>query len=221
MNINTLVSTLRENSIEENIIPMEKYMKNNFKFLGIKSVERRELSKDFLRKEKDIINWEEVFYLWELEEREFQYVALDYLKARKKFLKIDDLENLLKLAKKKPWWDTIDLLAPLVGEAIFDFKDKNKLMLDLSKDENMWLRRIAILHQLKFKEDTDEKLLEEIIKNNFGSKEFFINKAIGWILREYSKTNKIWVRKFLDEYKNVLSPLSIREGSKILKKNNS
>ncbi len=221
MNINTLVSTLRENSIEENIIPMEKYMKNNFKFLGIKSVERRELSKDFLRKEKDIINWEEVFYLWELEEREFQYIALDYLKARKKFLKIDDLENLLKLAKKKPWWDTIDLLAPLVGEAIFDFKDKNKLMLDLSKDENMWLRRIAILHQLKFKEDTDEKLLEEIIKNNFGSKEFFINKAIGWILREYSKTNKIWVRKFLDEYKDVLSPLSIREGSKILKKNNS
>lgn len=221
MNINTLVSTLRENSIEENIIPMEKYMKNNFKFLGIKSVERRELSKGFLRKEKDIINWEEVFYLWELEEREFQYIALDYLKARKKFLKIDDLENLLKLAKKKPWWDTIDLLAPLVGEAIFDFKDKNKLMLDLSKDENMWLRRIAILHQLKFKEDTDEKLLEEIIKNNFGSKEFFINKAIGWILREYSKTNNIWVRNFLDEYKDVLSPLSIREGSKILKKNNS
>lgn len=221
MNINTLVSTLRENSIEENIIPMEKYMKNNFKFLGIKSVERRELSKGFLRKEKDIINWEEVFYLWELEEREFQYIALDYLKARKKFLKIDDLENLLKLAKKKPWWDTIDLLAPLVGEAIFDFKDKNKLMLDLSKDENMWLRRIAILHQLKFKEDTDEKLLEEIIKNNFGSKEFFINKAIGWILREYSKTNNIWVRNFLDEYKSVLSPLSIREGSKILKKNNS
>ena len=221
MNINTLVSTLRENSIEENIIPMEKYMKNNFKFLGIKSVERRELSKDFLRKEKNIINWEEVFYLWELEEREFQYVALDYLKARKKFLKIDDLENLLKLAKKKPWWDTIDLLAPLVGEAIFDFKDKNKLMLDLSKDENMWLRRIAILHQLKFKEDTDEKLLEEIIKNNFGSKEFFINKAIGWILREYSKTNNIWVRNFLDEYKSVLSPLSIREGSKILEKLNS
>lgn len=221
MNINTLVSTLRENSIEENIIPMEKYMKNNFKFLGIKSVERRELSKGFLRKEKDIINWEEVFYLWELEEREFQYIALDYLKARKKFLKIDDLENLLKLAKKKPWWDTIDLLAPLVGEAIFDFKDKNKLMLDLSKDENMWLRRIAILHQLKFKEDTDEKLLEEIIKNNFGSKEFFINKAIGWILREYSKTNNIWVRNFLDEYKDVLSPLSIREGSKILEKLNS
>ena len=215
MNINTLVSTLRENSIEENIIPMEKYMKNNFKFLGIKSVERRKLSKGFLRKEKDIINWEEVFYLWELEEREFQYIALDYLKARKKFLKIDDLENLLKLAKKKPWWDTIDLLAPLVGEAIFDFKDKNKLMLDLSKDENMWLRRIAILRQLKFKEDTDEKLLEEIIKNNFGSKEFFINKAIGWILREYSKTNNIWVRNFLDEYKSVLSPLSIREGSKI------
>ena len=221
MNINTLVSTLRENSIEENIIPMEKYMKNNFKFLGIKSVERRKLSKGFLRKEKDIINWEEVFYLWELEEREFQYIALDYLKARKKFLKIDDLENLLKLAKKKPWWDTIDLLAPLVGEAIFDFKDKNKLMLDLSKDENMWLRRIAILHQLKFKEDTDEKLLEEIIKNNFGSKEFFINKAIGWILREYSKTNNIWVRNFLDEYKDVLSPLSIREGSKILAKLNS
>ncbi|MPM26083.1 hypothetical protein SDC9_72584 [bioreactor metagenome] len=86
--------------------------------------------------------------------------------------------------------------------------------MEWSSADDIWLRRVAIDHQLGFKEKTDTALLEEIIKNNLNQKEFFINKAIGWCLRDFSKTNPDWVRAFLSVHKNDLSNLSIREGSK-------
>ena len=82
--------------------------------------------------------------------------------------------------------------------------------------DNLWLRRVAINYQRKLKEKTDTELLEQIICNNLGTNEFFINKAIGWILREYSKVNPDWVRKFLQKYESRLAKLSIREASKYL-----
>ena len=88
------------------------------------------------------------------------------------------------------------------------------LMLEWSKDGNFWVRRIAIDHQLGRKERTDRQLLEAIIVNNFGSDEFFINKAIGWSLREYSKTDPDWVRAFLEKYGPQMSKLSVREAGK-------
>ena len=69
-------------------------------------------------------------------------------------------------------------------------------MLDWSKDDDFWIRRIAIDHQLCRREKTNTELLEKIIVNNFGSNEFFINKTIGWALRDYSKTNPLWVKEF-------------------------
>ena len=89
-------------------------------------------------------------------------------------------------------------------------------MLRWSKDQDFWLRRIAIDHQLGRKEKTNTKLLEKIIVNNFGSKEFFINKAIGWALRDYSKTNPKWVENFINTYQNQMNHLSIKEASKYL-----
>lgn len=216
MKIKELIEVFENNKIEENIIPMENYMKNKFKFLGIKSVKRRELSKEFLRKNKNNLDWDLVFELWDLEKREYQYVACDYLKERKKLLEYKDLENLKKLITRKSWWDTVDNLSPLVGEAIRNHENKNELMLNWSTDENFWIRRASILHQLKFKIDTDTNLLDKIIKNNLGSNEFFINKAIGWILREYSKTNPKWVRDYINNNKDKLNSLSIREGMKRL-----
>lgn len=89
-------------------------------------------------------------------------------------------------------------------------------MLDWSKDNDFWVRRIAINHQLSRKEQTDTNLLETIIINNFGSDEFFINKAIGWSLREYSKTNPKWVREFVNKYQSKMSKLSIKKASKYI-----
>lgn len=89
-------------------------------------------------------------------------------------------------------------------------------MLEWSRDEDFWLRRLAIEHQLLQKEETDVQLLEQILVNNLDQFEFFINKAIGWALRDYSKTNPDWVLEFIEKYKDRLSKLSIKEGSKYL-----
>ncbi len=89
-------------------------------------------------------------------------------------------------------------------------------MIEWSKAENVWIKRTAIEHQLCLKEKTNKKLLESIIVNSFGSEEFFINKAIGWALRDYSKTDPIWVKDFINQYKDKMSSLSIKEASKYI-----
>ena len=112
--------------------------------------------------------------------------------------------------------DTIDGLDRIVGNIAFFDERINNLMLEWSTDDDFWVRRIAIDHQLCRKDKTNTQLLEKILVNNFGSSEFFINKAIGWSLRDYSKTNPDWVRNFVETYKDKMDKLSIREASKYL-----
>jgi hypothetical protein len=107
-------------------------------------------------------------------------------------------------------------ISPIIGDIGLKDKRVDELMLKWSVDEDFWVRRVAIDHQLGRKEKTNTDLLEKILTNNFGSKEFFINKAIGWALRDYSKTNPDWVRYFIGKYKNKMDKLSIREGSKYI-----
>ena len=90
-------------------------------------------------------------------------------------------------------------------------------MLQWSLDEDKWVRRVAIEHQLLRKDKMNIDLLAEIIENNLGNNEFFINKAIGWALRDYSKTNPVWVKQFIFDHQSAMAPLSIREGSKYIK----
>ena len=141
---------------------------------------------------------------------------LDYLESRKKLLIPSDLSHLKKLAQTKSWWDTIDFLDRLVGSIIARFPETKEIILAWSCDEDIWLRRLAIDHQLLRKEETDTELLENILVSNLGQTEFFINKAIGWALRDYSKTNPDWVRDFIERNRAEMVALSIREGSKYL-----
>ncbi|OOC99158.1 DNA alkylation repair enzyme [Streptococcus pneumoniae] len=85
-----------------------------------------------------------------------------------------------------------------------------------SLSDNIWLRRVAIDHQLLRKEKTNTQLMEKILLHNLNQTEFFINKAIGWILRNYSKTNPTWVTCFIDKNKERMAELSIKEASKYL-----
>ena len=80
--------------------------------------------------------------------------------------------------------------------------------------DNIWLRRSALLYQLKFKQQTNESLLFEVIKENQADEEFFIQKAIGWALREFSKTNANSVESFIDQQN--IQGLARREGLKWL-----
>jgi len=121
------------------------------------------------------------------------------------------------MIRTNSWWDTVDTIAPnLVGHLVKTHHELTKLMDQWIEDPYLWIRRAALLHQLRWKEMTDEETLFRYCQKTMHEKDFFIRKAIGWVLREYSKTNPRSVKKFIAKYQSNLSPLSIREGSKYL-----
>ena len=217
MDVEELLENLKAVANPDDAVAMKAYMKNKFEFLGIKTPARRKLAKIFFKQQTDpVIDWNFINEAWNNPYRELQYAALDYLEIRKKLLTPTDLPHLKKLAQTKSWWDTIDFLDRLVGTIIARFPETKEIILVWSRDEDIWLRRLAIDHQLLRKEETDTELLEKILVNNLGQTEFFINKAIGWALRDYSKTNPDWVRDFIERHQAEMAALSIREGSKYL-----
>ena len=218
MDFNKLYEEMIRYKNEEQARQMSEYMLNKFEYIGIKTPERRKIFKNFFKEYKngEKIDWEFVNKCWEDKYREFQYVGADYLKNMKDKLTIDDIPKLKQLILKKSWWDTIDNLDMTIGALALKDSNVNKILLEWSLDENIWLRRIAIDHQLLRKEKTNTELLEKILKNNLGQTEFFINKAIGWALRDYSKTNPEWVKTFIEENKEKMAKLSIKEASKYL-----
>ncbi|MDR0299843.1 MAG: DNA alkylation repair protein [Streptococcaceae bacterium] len=197
---------------------MSEYLLGKFPHFGIQTPLRRELTKDFFKEEvaKKRIDWELVEKLWDLPEREFHHVASDLLIKMKKYLTVNDLVKIKLLAERNTWWDSVDALTASFRHLTPDNSAVKKVMLSWSTDKNFWIRRMAITSQNLAKDKTDRELLAQIIENNFGSDEFFINKAIGWVLRDYSKTNADWVREFIFEHENIMDSLSRREASKYL-----
>ena len=220
MKLLDLITDLEENRNELLAESMSRYMQDKFRFLGIRGATRTEIYKKYFpdaRKTKTI-DWDFVESCWNKEEREFQYVVVYYLKAMQKFLKREDISKLKYLIVTKSWWDTVDLLAKVVGSLVIRIEGYDQIMLEWSKDSNIWLKRVAILYQLSLKEKVDKQVLERILVNNLGDSEFFINKAIGWALRDYSKFNLEWVREFIEKNKNGIANLSLREASKYIDK---
>lgn len=201
-----IIEEFRQYKNEENAEKQAAYLRHQFEFIGLKTPERRLLAKDFLKEKKadKQIDWELVFEFWNLPEREFQYLALDYLHQMKKWLIFDDMEKIKKLTVSKSWWDTVDALDELVGHLLLTgrkqatendstaYEQVKTLVKEWAQAENFWVRRIAIDCQLSFKNQTDLELLSyNIEKNLLGSSfadEFFITKAIGWALRDLAKT---------------------------------
>ncbi len=216
MDILKLKSKLEEASSEEKSAQMGAYMRDLFKYYGVQKTELREISKVFVRENKNVLDWDIVFKLWNEDERELHYVAMDYLKLRQKLMIEEDFENLYNLITTKSWWDTVDELSNNVGHLVLNTNHGKDIILKWSTDENFWVRRTAIICHRKSKDEMDTELFEKIILNNLGSDEFFINKAIGWALRDYSKVNREWVANFIEKHKNKLSTLSIKEGSKYI-----
>ena len=217
MDVEELLENLKAVANPDDAGAMKAYMKNKFEFLGVKTPARRKLAKAFFKQQTDsVVDWNFINEAWNNLYRELQYAALDYLESRKKLLTPSDLPRLKKLAQTKSWWDTVDFLDRLVGSIIARFPETKATILSWSCDEDIWLRRLAINHQLLRKEETDTELLENILVNNLGQTEFFINKAIGWALRDYSKTNPNWVKDFIERHRAEMAALSIREGSKYI-----
>lgn len=206
------------NRNNENAISMSKYMRDKFEFYGIPSLLRKEITKDFIKEEKSLktIDWELLNSCYDDSHRELQYFVIDYLSAMNKYLTYNDIPKIMRFIKSKQWWDTIDLLDRIIGNIGLKDNRIDDLMLEWSKDSDIWLRRVAIDYQNGRKEKTNKELLEKIITNNFGTNEFFINKAIGWSLRDYSKINPEWVKNFISKYENKMDKLSLKEASKYI-----
>ena len=218
MKLLDLITDLEENRNELLAESMSKYMQDKFRFLGVRGTTRTEIYKKYFpdaRKTKTI-DWDFVENCWNKEEREFQYVVVYYLKAMQKFLKREDISKLKYLIVTKSWWDTVDLLAKVIGSLVIRIEGYDQIMLEWSKDSNIWLKRVAILYQLSLKDKVDKQVLDRILENNLGDNEFFINKAVGWALRDYSKYNPEWVREFIKKNKDNMANLSIREASKYI-----
>jgi len=218
MDFESLSTDMRNNANPEKAAQMKAYMRDNFEYLGVPTPKRREICKPYLKsaKKDTLIDWKFIDRCWKEQYREYQYTAMDYLSQMNKLLTDANVPKIKKLILKKSWWDTVDGLDEIMGGIALRFPNVKPTLLEWSTDKNFWLRRAAIDHQLQYKDKTDTKLFEKILTNNFGQTEFFINKAIGWSLREYSKTNPDWVRAFIKKHKDKLAPLSVREGSKYI-----
>jgi len=217
--LNHLVTLFEEHSNPANALPMQKYMKNHFPFLGIKTPLRRQLTRNFYNETgilKKDLNLELVTQLWKKDEREYQYAAQDYLVRSIKKVNSSHLTFIEELITTKSWWDTVDVLSPHIVGNIAKVTPSiiEETIEGWAFGEHLWLTRSSILFQLKYKEESNENILYKYIKANATSKEFFIQKAIGWALREYSKPNPDSVRQFINE--TPLQKLSVREGSKYI-----
>jgi len=214
-----LIKAFESNGNPERAAGAAKYLKNQFDFLGLSATDRRRLMKDFFREHgypRPAELREFSLCLWNLPEREYQHVVVDTLRKMAEKLRREDIQWIETLIREKSWWDTVDGLAAWIVGAYFKMYPQQipPVTQRWIESGNMWLQRTCLLFQLNYRETTDTALLTVFIEKLAGHKDFFIRKAIGWILRQYSKTDKEWVRGFMDSHE--LSGLSVREGSKYL-----
>jgi len=201
--------------------PMQAYMRDQFMFLGVAAPQRRRTARDLLAGLKGVgadVLLEHAQRLWQQRQREYQHVALDMLDMHRRQLNIAHLPALLALARQRAWWDSVDGMAGIVGDVLqAELRhggDGHAHMADALRHEDFWLRRIAMLHQLGWRADTDAAWLFGAALALAPEDEFFIRKAIGWALRDYARHAPAEVLAFVTEHRQHLSPLSYREALK-------
>lgn len=218
--IRQLTMVFEANIEEPRATKMSGYMKGNFEFFGIYAELRRSLVNGWYATNKTEIQTDLkaiVWSLWSLDQREYQYAAMDIMAKNIKQFGQEDIAFVKQLIVHVSWWDSVDWISSwLLGRCLsYDKKLQYDICENWIIDPNMWIRRSVIIHQLKYKDRTDQELLFALITATIGSKEFFINKASGWALRQYSKYNAAAVSEFIDNHPQ-LSNLTKREGSKYL-----
>ena len=197
-------------------------MKNNFPFLGLQAPIRRTIQKQWINSNKSLSidqKWSLIFELWEQPEREFQLTAVDWLiQWNKKDWSIDDHKKLEKLIVSKSWWDTVDLIASncVANFMKLFYKTDHSLLHTWRNSNNIWLQRTCLLFQLKYKSNVNIPLLTEFISDFHSNKDFFIQKAIGWSLRELSKIYPNQTKEIIAKY--AIEGLAKREALKWISK---
>lgn len=213
-----LLTELNEHADPKQAKPMAIYMRGQFEFLGIPTPLRRELAKDAFKASMKVERatlWRAVMALIARPHRECHYIALDMLDCNVERLEREDLERMLALIDYRAWWDSVDSLRKPIGLWLKAHPEFARETVEhLLAQKSFWQRRVAITLQLGWKEETLTDLLELAIVQNLNDPEFFIQKGIGWALRDYAKTNPDWVRGLFARH--AFSTLALREGGKYL-----
>ncbi|HEY7226453.1 MAG TPA: DNA alkylation repair protein [Micromonosporaceae bacterium] len=192
-----------------------RYMRDQFGFLGLTAPQQTRLARTVLAglaapTEPDLVAVARG--CWQRPEREYQYFACTYLRRHVALASPRLLPTVRDLITTKSWWDTVDTLAAhTVGPLVARYPELVSTMDDWAVDENLWLVRTAILHQLTYGRRTDADRLFRYCLRQAGHRDFFIRKAIGWALRQYARTDPVAVRSFVEEHSSLLAPLSVRE----------
>ncbi|MTI33013.1 DNA alkylation repair protein [Xanthovirga aplysinae] len=218
--IDTLTEEFARKANPEIAMGQKAYMRNQFEFFGIKTTLRREIQRPFFAKEslppKEKVE-EIVKILWSKAEREYQFFSQELAYKYRSKLEEDDIKLFEYMVTHKSWWDTVDFISSkLMGDYLKRFPGQREIYVEQwIASKNKWLQRSALLFQLNYKEQLDADFLGYVIQSLLGSNEFFINKAIGWILRQYSRTNPSWVVEFAN--KTQLHKLSHKEALRLIK----
>lgn len=203
---------------------MQAYMKSAMPYLGVPAPEVRRVCKTLFSDMKytDAAAWrEDVLQIWrnaEFREEYYAAIELSVLRSARAFQTMAALPMYREMIISGAWWDTTDAIAPnqLLTVLNADRDAMSDTLRAWAKDDNLWIRRSAILCQMKAKEKMDIALLEDCIAPSIDSKEFFLRKAIGWVLRHYARTNPDYVRRYVADNAQRLSSLTRREALKHL-----
>ncbi len=198
---------------------MAAYMKTDMPFFGVKATERKKIER-LIPKHFPVANRKQydrnVRELWNQPERECKYLAISTARAFSAYIDSSSLPLYRTMIIQGAWWDLVDEIAVhLVGEVLRKQPEKVYPLMDAwIEDDDLWVRRTAILCQIRFKEKTDRERLFAYCLNHAHEKDFFIRKAIGWALREYSKTDPEKVLDFCEKHREILAGLSYREATR-------
>lgn len=216
--LSEIKSSFEENADIGSAIKMEAYMKGKFKMYGIKTPLRKDILKPFYNEVKVLSKsnlLSLVNELWDAEQRDYQYTAMEFLQRNKKKFDINDIPFFERLLVDKSWWDSIDMLAShMVGHVFkMDTRIRDRWLEKWMTSNNMWLQRTCLIFQLKYAKETDLDLLKSLILELKPINEFFIQKAIGWSLRQAARFYPDDVVAFVEE-NHDLSNLAKREALK-------
>lgn len=207
----------------ERALAMRAYMRHQFDFIGVPTPLRRQAVTPVFKR-LPVENADHLLAcahrLWTMPAREYQYVATDLLARNWKTLATTDIAHLLSIAQHASWWDSIDPLAAVIGDVLkaarVETPQAQAVMDAALQHESLWVRRIAMIHQLGWRGHTDEDRLFGYARSLAGERDFFIRKAIGWALRDYARHAPKAVSGFLSASRDLMSPLTLREASKHL-----
>lgn len=219
--VNTIQAALAERADPQRAPDMQRYMKTDMPFYGVAAADRVAIVKSAL-KQHPPANQDsyqaDIRKLWQGNRREDLYAALEVAEQSRKFRKLEAFQLFEELMFACDWWDTLDWVAArLISPLMLKHSELEARIPGWRQHNSLWVRRGALLAQLKHMKALNHELLSESIRELAHERDFFIRKAIGWVLREYSKFNPLWVQNFVEQHRKQLSPLSIREALKRLK----